>query len=644
MQIGTNERWSFMVTSACACTRRGFASTGVLILLVTLSLPSDARPDEAKKQKTFNTVTGCYGAVELAQSGQPFFRTFFSRGWPTTKKVKDLTLRDSQGSAEDTLVSLMASGMGIRFTDSTYMDYLKRSDLKKGGRAWNRSSDVVTDKLSEFAEIAGLEKGKQFTPIVLEYSQGNPRFKGGYKAQKLSTQQWVTTGVNTKELSMDAISMSLYSQALFARQQLADSKRLLGTKKYAFGTNPESAFYALISLQLAIAKLHEIKTRGIVYKNKLGIYKGLSRYSMTGTRAWIPHRVKVKGRGATLAFVADKQKDALQSQLFDQSILLLGCTELLKIVRWSARQIQPTSDNEKLLTTLFTRRKFARFEDFPIDPKSFELTIDMALFVVTNLQRLHFDVDRRTFRSRSSNNPEFEKVQTLSSADIGITLYALRSFLNEVDSLLASLSKSNNSLKARLIRKQRLAKTQLKLLGRWTCKIINRKGFSDRYNIASQSPISKGFSAASLGFMVRGLLSLQSVSSANLPAADKEVAQTTAFKLLKLAESKLWNPNYKLYIGRALKMLPSASKPLKVDTFGQLAMIGAMRDLANSKNDVRYLIRFGEILGSLKARGFLNAETARGGDQGNDSDGDGVQTPDGSGQAPVLLPEVYLTK
>jgi hypothetical protein len=634
-----------MVNTAYFCTRRGLVYASLLALFVTTALPSDARPDSDKvRSKTYKTLTGAYGVVELSQSGRPFFRTFFSRGWPTTKTVKDLTLHDSQGSAEDGLLGLMASGMGIKLNESTYIDYLKRAGLKKGGRTWSRSSDVISDKLTEFSTLAGLEKSKQFTPIVLEYAQGTPKIKGSFDVDKLSSQSWVNTGVDTKNLSMDAICMSLYSQALYARQQLVDSKHLIAPQKYNFGDDSDHAFYGLLSLQLALAKVHEIKTRGIVFKKKLGVYKGMANYGLTGNKAWMPHRIKVKRRGASLSFLADTKNDAYQSQLFDQSIMLLGCTELLKMVRWAQKGARPASPNEKLLTTLFRSKRFDDYENTPIDPKSFDMVLDMALFVVTNLQRLHFDVDRRTFRSRSSDNPEGERVQSLSAVDAGLTLFALSSFLKELAELSKDIPKSDSSLKARFIRKQRLAKTQLKLLTRWFCRLIERKGFVDRYNIATQAALDKSYSAASLAFTVRGFLSLKGLSTSEIPAAEREIAESAAMRLLKNAEKKLWNPKYQLYIGRTLTKTPSKSKPYKIDSFGQIAMLGAMRMLANYKNDVRYLIRYGEVMNSLKKHGFLNAETERGGDKGGDSDKDGVLTPNAAKDAPVMLPEVFLTK
>lgn len=634
-----------MVTSANRCIRPKLFTAACLAVAVLVWVPSDARPDPKKsaKSQTFKTVQGAYGIVELSQSGRPFFKTFFKKGWPTTQKVKGLTLHDSQGSAEDTLHSLMASGMGIKFSDSTYMEYLRQRNLKKKGSPWTRNSDIVNDKLFEFSVLAGLEKPKIFSPVLLEYSQGTAKVTGSYNADKWSSQQWVNVGVANKELSMDAVCMSLYAQALYARQQLVDNKHQLKNKKYCFGTDANSAYLGLVSLQMAIAKLHEIKTRGIVYKDKLGTFRALSSYGLTGNKAWIPHRIKVKGRGASLSFIADKKKDALQSQLFDQAVLLLGCTELLKITAW-AKQSSPKTENEKLLGTLFKNGKFGAFNDTPIDPKSFDLVLDIALFIITNLQRLHYDFDSLVFRSRSSKDPDLEKIHALNAVDAGLTMLALKSFLVEVQNLLNKASKNDSGLKTRLIRKQRLARTQLKFLSRWVCKIVDKRGLSDRYNIKSRSAMDKTFDASAAGFLARGLFSLKKLPTEDLAQANREVAESTGFKVLQLAEKRLWNPEYKLYIGRKLAKAPSAANPIPVNTLGQVSMLGVMRDLANIKNDVRYLIRYGEILSSLKQRGFISAETARGGETGGDSDGDGVSDPSEKNHAPVLLPEVHVDK
>ena len=56
----------------------------------------------------------------------------------------------------------------------------------------------------------------------------------------------------------------------------------------------------------------------------------------------------------------------------------------------------------------------------------------------------------------------------------------------------------------------------------------------------------------------------------------------------------------------------------------------------------RLMFRFKELLGSLKARGMLAAETRRGGERGEDSDSDGVEAPSAVRRAPVLLPELRL--
>lgn len=634
------------VRSDATSLRPWLIAEALVVALLLLACPAGAAPDKAD-EASYNFATGSYGSVVLGDAGGTFFRTFFRRGWPTTRAMRTLTLEDSGGTAKDTLQAQMFSGLGVPLFEGKYLEAVRGKGLKKGGKAWQKNSDVIDSKFIEFAAIAGLAKAPSFRPVLFEFEVGKPRYTKPYVADDPGSQIWTTTGVDRKQISMESVCMALWAQAAYARRQLLESSHKADDgKSERLGSNPEDCYYALVGLLCAIAKVHELKFSCVTEGRTLDEYPDMVRYGLRETKRWIPHRIHYEGSG-NKKYKANTGKNAINSQLRDQSALLLGCAELLQVLAYS-QNLKSENPNAQELGKLFSSQKYAGFSDVAIDPDAFLMVLEVANFTVANMQRLHFDPDDKMMRSRSSKNPDLEKGgQTLVAADAGLALMALQAYLKSlvvVDQAIDSMkSKDMVSVKTGMLSNKSYATTMVKLISVWlTSRADGDVGLYDRYNISTRQNLTRDQSAETLGMVVSALLDSETLPKGTLPEDKVAAARIAAEKFMKQAEIKLWNPSRRLYIGRALKKSPTEKAPLKVKLIGQLAMADALRKLADGRGDVRYLIRLGELVSSLKEKGAVLAETEAGGERGGDSDGDGVGAP--SSVAPVLREELELTK
>jgi len=616
---------------------RRLAFGGALAGLILVGL---AGADEKSNRPVYDGRTAALGAIELGKAGKGFFRGFFRRGWPTTRDYRDLTENDAQGASEDTVISLLTSNFGLPMHSSAYMQEVFAQG-KARNPSWSRPKLALQSTLGAFGQLSGWTGApNKFSPPVFEYRVGLPALAGSYKASQPKTQSWKLEGAD-KVLSLDAIGMQLWSQASYAGRQILESHHG-DSKAPKVGRDAESGFYALCALSSALAKVKELGQRCVVDGGKLQGIRNLRTYTPTSPKKWFPHRFVAKISGDKLSYKADKQKGALDSQLFDLSALLLGLVELSRVTQFADKSFNAKSPGETAAKKLFSSTKFESFGTFaPFDAKSHELVLDTAGFVLTNMQRLHFDSDRRTFRSRSLKNPALAPVQALSIADAGLTLLALSRYAHRIGELTARQGKGRGdaSLKLRLIRSKKYAATYARYLARWVRARIEQ-GLHDRYNIATKQYLAKQRSAGTQALAARGLLAAATLlNDKEFRPADKKSALEGVLLLMAYSEKSLWNPELKLYLAKS--SAKSDKKKIKVEVFGQLAMIGVLRELALLRDDVRYLIRLKELVRSLRAKGFVSSETKRGGETGGDSDGDGIKAPGEAGFAPVILPFVH---
>jgi hypothetical protein len=617
----------------------------VLLAVGLIAGPQRAAADDAR-MPDFDARVGGYAAAELSLSGAPFFRLFFRRGWPTTKVFRGLAIQDAQGAADDNVTAVMTSELGVALADSLYIRDQLRASRFKGAESWGRGQDVVATKLQEFAELAGLEVTPRFKPILFELPLSRPSLTRAARSSTISVGAWSTEGAERSRLRLGAIGMSLWSQAAYARRQLLEAGRKGSGRAILPGTTAEDGFLGLVALQSAIAKLHDLRGRMTVTDGKLTGFSGMSSYGLSGPRRWFPHQVNLKRARGRSVISIDPNKNSICSDLGDQAALLLGACELLELTRFASKGVKATDPRESFVASLFGDSKFSDFRDVPFDPSNFSRGAEVVNFIVTNMQRLHFDADLKIFRSRSSDNPEQESVQYLVSADAGLTLLALSRFTAISKKVMTSFKRESRdpkevSIVKGLIKSQGYAKTMLRYAARWL-RTRAKKQLSDRYDVESRQALAKGASAQTRGMLARGLLAVASLPDELIKEPEREAARLAARDVMEASERDLWNPDYKLYIGRELASPPTAERPLVVATLGQAAMLSALRELAILDSDVRYLIRFKEVLGSLKARGMMASETHRGGEQGEDSDADGVKGSAAVRRAPVLLPELRL--
>lgn len=618
--------------------QRGLLSALCLAALLAFSNQSDAGP-AAAKDTSFDARVGLFGSAELGQAGHTFFRHFFGKGWPTTRDVRNATLHDAHGASEDTLTAVMCSGLGFKLNDSIYMSKVVSAGRRKGGKPWRRGSDVVATRMEEFAQLSGLTTVPKFNPVLFELSVATPKYKKAWNETNPASHVWTSAGADTSKLDFDAVATGLYAQGLYARRELLEYSH--EEKKTRFmGSDAWSGFYALMSLQLGLAKIREIQDKCIVSRGALKPLPSYDSYKNTGPKRWIPHSLKLKAKGSSYKFSVNKEKEAVNSQLYDQAMFMLGACEMIKVLRYSLPGAEAVTEEQKLAATLFRSTRFAAYQDVIFTTEDLLLTCDFAMFILTNLQRLHVDVERRTFRSRSSDNPALEKSQILRTADAGLALYALTTYIKVTEQLLKDLKKRDvENLSARIKRKERTAKTYVKLFARWL-RTTTSKGFYDRIDIATKKSPKAELSAASIAMAVRGLMTVKDMSEEIASATDKKSSETAALQLMNMAEDKLWNNKLKLYVGRTFK--PGKGKKARVSSYDQLAMIGVLKDLALRRDDVRYLIRLKELLRSMKAKGLLTTESSRGGEEGGDSDKDGLKSPADENRAPVIAPELQL--
>ena len=129
-------------------------------------------------------------------------------------------------------------------------------------------------------------------------------------------------------------------------------------------------------------------------------------------------------------------------------------------------------------------------------------------------------------------------------------------------------------------------------------------GFYDLYSISNNSRQAQTKSLAAQALAVRGLLATHRHVA---PGGDTSPFLEVAERTLRWLDRERWDAGARAYTEKADK----AGAPVKVPAFGGAATLGALRDMALTTRDGRYLTRYTQCLESLAERGLVRAPADR---------------------------------
>ena len=243
---------------------------------------------------------------------------------------------------------------------------------------------LAQEEVTTYAELAGLVKIPELTPLALEFFSGSPRL------QSLENLAW-NSATFDKRIVGSAIGMTLLREVQEAAQLLAENR-------VAFlGRSTEEGFYGLLLVGAIQSKL--------AFLDKLA----QDMLEQTGT-PHIPHAVRaLTGDGQLLYEVVDSR-----SVLFDQLALLWGLSEAYGFV------------TDSRYVALFGPRT-----PFPLATS--ELVARLAEVVLTTLLELHFNPNVSALPDTSTSSAEgWRRGEEITTRNLGLAIAALESVVRNM--------------------------------------------------------------------------------------------------------------------------------------------------------------------------------------------------------------------
>ncbi|RMG10061.1 MAG: hypothetical protein D6731_18155 [Planctomycetota bacterium] len=539
-----------------------------------------ARAQDAR----FDTADSLYAAYELCVGGRPFYRTFFARGWPTDRPHRRAALELAAGSAGRTIRATLASGAGLPLTVSVYQHH-RRDLLLKAGKAGTRLEDLTRRDLGWFAARSGAERPPRgFVPTFLPVRRARAALSQPWKDDDPSTWAWAPP--REESYTLEAVGFCLLAEAAYAREELTarrdDEER--GGKASWVGHSPTGGLFGFLALQSASAKLLELKRSLVLDLERRAI---VSRSSLRGLKPrdhCFPKAWTAKRSGDSARYSLPEGEDRFASRLGHQAAVL-----------WAAARLAELSDpsGPEELRGLFEDQK-VRGELLRIFlPSTHSDAVEVAVFVFRTISKLHVDV--KGSAKVSSTADRYQRGPTLTPTDLGLFLLALEAFVRDVRLAPARRGKPGPEVAALKV-EQGKAKTLLAEL----CKTFfawrqNQSGlFYDSYSVRTATRQQRTRSLASQAFAIRGLLA----AHRGLKAAADSSYLTVAKEVFALLDKERWDPARRVY---------TEEKGSTVPLFGAAAVLGALRELALTTGDGRYLTRFRQYLEGLERAGLFRA-------------------------------------
>lgn len=532
----------------------------------------------------YETAEQLYALSELLDGGVPLWSQLFENGWPTDARHRRLTLEMFERQADALMAGYLGSGAGLPLSAMSWLD--RRAQEQKPSATTGQQ--LLRQELTAFKQLAGATFNipPAFDPVGIPYERSRAELQRAYSANDLGSLRW--KDAPSPRHSLDALGFALLCEARYARLQL-QHRREGANKAKLVGRTPEGGFLGLVAAHCAIAKLHEVR-RLVVDVRAEEFVAQPTLGGLEDFRFFIPAGWTTAARAGGPDHVLLPGDDRLKSRLLGLSALLLGACEMLAL---------SDPDGPKELASLFSDKP----GEGALAKDTHDVALDVALFAFRTMRSFHINVVQG--RATSIGGPT-TRGTTITPMDLGLFLLSLEAFKERVK--IGGRSPERHPRHAEIQDEQRKADTLLRSLANAAFRPwdADEPGFYDLYSISNNSRQAQTKSLAAQALAVRGLLAThRHIAPGSATSPMLEVAERT----LRWLDRERFEPSLRTYVEKPEK----EGGPVKVSSFGAAATLGALRDMALTTRDGRYLARYVQSLEALVARDLVRAPGDRAG-------------------------------
>lgn len=570
-------------------TPRPWAGGIGVALIAALSSSQVARAEG--QDLRYESAEQLYALSEVLAGGAPLWGELFEHGWPTDARHRHLTLELFGAHADALMAGYLGSGAGLPLSATSYED--RRAQRQKPSATTGQQ--LLRQELATYKQLSGatFNVPAAFDPVAIPFERARAELARAYDARDLASLRW--REAPSSRHSLDALGFALLCEARYARQQLEHRREAAaGAKAKLWGRTPEGGFFGLVAAHCAVAKLHEVRRLVVdVRSEEFSARESLA--ALEDFRYFVPSGWTTSARAGGPDHALLPGDDRLKSHLIGLSALLLGACEMLAL-----------SDPEgpKELQALFSDKAPDGASAPLFEKDTFDVALDVALFAFRSMRAFHVNVIQG--RATSLGGPT-TRGTTITPTDLGLFLLALEGFKDRAR--IGGRSAERHPRYAEVQDEQRKADTLLRSLAAASFRAwdADEPGFYDLYSIANNSRQAQTKSLAAQALAVRGLLATHRHIA---PGGESSPLLEVAERTLRWLDRERWDPGLGTYAEKAEKA-DQGGAPIKVPTYGAAATLGALRDMALTTGDGRYLTRYVQSLESLAARGLVRAPSDR---------------------------------
>ncbi|MBX3471322.1 MAG: hypothetical protein KF878_31015 [Planctomycetes bacterium] len=546
--------------------------------LVLASLLVAAAPARAQQDLRFEAEQ-LYALSEVLEGGE-LWGQLFKHGWPTDAAHRRLTRELCGQGADAFMAAYLGSGAGLPLSQSAHQEARAQRQKAAGATA----ASLLRQELAAYKALSGatFSVPQAFDPVAVPFHRARAELARPHDPNDLASLRWKETP--SPRHSLEALGFALLCEARYARLQLAQRRGKL------WGATPEGGFFGLVAAHCAVAKLHELR-RLVVDVRAEDFSPRDSLANLEEFRYFLPSGwTTAAGRGGVEMKLLPGD-DRLKSHLQGLAAVLLGACELLALA---------DPDGPKELLALFSDRPPEGATATLLEKDVHDQALELALFAFRGLRAFHVNV--RQGRATSLGGPTTAG-STITPGDLGLFLLGLEAFKQRAR--IGGRTPDKHPRHADVQEEQRKADTLLRSLAtslrEWDA---DEPGFYDVYSIASNARQAQTKSLASQALAVRGLL----VTHRHVaPGGESSPFLVAAERTLRWLDRERWEAPARAYVERG------GEGPAKASALGALATLGALRDMALTTRDGRYLARYAQYLETLADRGLLRRAADRAG-------------------------------
>ncbi len=566
-------------------TSRQWPARVGLALIAALSTGEVARAQG--QDLRFEAAEQLYALSEALEGGDPLWGELFEHGWPTDRRHRRLTLELFGERADALMASYLGSGAGLPLSAMSYED--RRAQRQKPSAT--TGPQLLRQELANYKQLSGatFNVPASFDPVGLPFERARAELSRAYDARDLGSLRW--KDAPSSRHALDALGFALLCEARYARQQLLHRREAAGSKTKLWGKTPEGGFLGLVAAHTAVAKLHELR-RLIVDVRSEEFSPRDSLAGLEDFRYFVPSGWTTSPRAGGPDHALLGGDDRLKSHLIGLSAVLLGACEMLAL-----------SDPEgpKELQEVFSDKAPAGSSTPLFERDTFDVALDVALFAFRSMRAFHVNVIQG--RATSLGGPT-TRGSTITPTDLGLFLLALEALKDRAR--IGGRQAERHPRYAEVQDEQKKADTLLRSLANASFRAwdADEPGFYDLYSISNNSRQAQTKSLAAQALAVRGLLATHRHIA---PGGETSPMLDVAERTLRWLDRERWDAGSQAYVEKPEK----EGAPAKVPALGAVATLGALRDMALTTGDGRYLTRYAQYLESLAARGLVREPADR---------------------------------